>query len=124
MMKNSIAQLELVEGIPVVAVSGEVDIANIGEFDDALRTAGEHDAGAIVVSLEHASYFDSAAIHSLITCRSRLLTSRQGFLIVRPATAAGRRILEIAGLLSDDTLVASREAAIVRAKELTAKRRA
>src|ERR1700730_15666219 len=99
--KKSVARLEIVDDIPFVSVEGEVDIANIRELDDNLRAAVECDAGAVVISLEKANYFDSAAIHSLITCRSRLSTCRQGFVIVAPSTAAGRRILEIAGLLRD-----------------------
>jgi anti-anti-sigma factor len=122
--KKSVARLELVDGIPVVEVEGEVDLANVAELDERLRSAGEHDAGAVVVSLERASYFDSAAIHTLITCRGRLATSRQGFVIVEPGTAAGRRILEIAGFLRDDALVASRGEAIDRAKQLNARRQA
>jgi len=117
------ARLEVVDGVPVVIVDGEVDIANIDDLNESLRAAGEFDAGAVVVSLEEARYFDSAAIHALVSCRARLSTSRQGFLIVRPATAAGRRILEICGLLRDDNLLATRDEAIGRAKELMAERR-
>jgi len=117
------ARLEVVDGVPVVIVDGEVDIANIDDLNESLRAAGEFDAGAVVVSLEEARYFDSAAIHALVSCRARLSTSRQGFLIVRPATAAGRRILEICGLLRDDILLATRDEAIGRAKELMAERR-
>lgn len=122
--KKSVAQLELVDGVPVIEVTGEVDIANIGELDESLRSAGEYDAGAVVVSLEKASYFDSAAIHALIMCRARLSTSRQGFVIVQPATAAGRRILEIAGLMREDMVAASLAEAVERAKLFAAQRRA
>jgi len=120
--KKGEARLEVVDGVPVVVVDGEVDIANIEELNESLRAAGEFDAGAVVVSLEEARYFDSAAIHALVSCRARLATSRQGFLIVRPATAAGRRVLEICGLLRDDNLVATREEAVARAKYLVAER--
>ena len=121
-MKKNAATLAVFEGVPVVEVVGEIDIANIDELHESLRSAGEHDAGVVVVSLEKASYFDSAAIHALVACRARLITTRQGFLIVQPATAAGRRILEIAGLLRDDTLVASRAEALDRAKQLATQR--
>src|SRR5690242_16964985 len=114
--KNSVAQLQIVDDVPVVEVNGDVDIANIDELNDSLRAAGELDRGAVVVSLERASYFDSAAIHALVSCRARLATSRQGFFIVQPATAAGRRILEIAGLLRDNTLLATRGEAVDVAK--------
>jgi anti-sigma B factor antagonist len=120
--KKSVAQLQVVDGIPVVEVSGEVDIANVAQLNDVLRSAGEHDAGAVVVSLEQATYFDSAAIHALISFRVRLSTCRQSLLIVQPATSAGLRILEISGLVKEDTVVATREAAIRMANDLSAQR--
>ena len=122
-VRKNATNLQLVEGVPLVVVQGEIDIANIREFDEGLRSAAEHDAGAVVVSLEEASYFDSAAIHALIACRARLATTRQGFLIVPPSTAAGRRVLEIAGLSNGDMLAASRDDALARAKELSRQRR-
>jgi anti-anti-sigma factor len=121
--KKDVVHLDLVDGVPVVQIDGEIDIVGIGEFNESLRLAAELDAGAVVVSLERASYFDSAAIHALISCRARLSTTRQGLLIVRPSTAAGRRILEIAGLLGDDTVVATLAEAVGLAKQLTAQRR-
>jgi anti-anti-sigma factor len=121
--KKDVVHLDLVDGVPVVQIDGEIDIVGIGEFNESLRLAAQLDAGAVVVSLESASYFDSAAIHALISCRARLSTTRQGLFIVRPSTAAGRRILEIAGLLGDDTVVATLAEAVGLAKQLTAQRR-
>ena len=120
--KKKVVQLEVVDGIPVVAVDGEVDLANVGELNDSLRSAGERDAGAVVVCLERANYFDSAAIHALISCRARLSTNRQRFLVVQPATPAGRRILEIAGLAREDAFLPSREEALDRARQVVAQR--
>jgi anti-anti-sigma factor len=121
--RKDAVRLEIVDGVPVVQIDGEIDIVGIGEFNESLRLAAQQDVGAVVVSLERASYFDSAAIHALISCRARLSASRQGLFIVQPSTAAGRRILEIAGLLRDDTVVATLAEAVGLAQQLTAQRR-
>ena len=120
---KTVARLKLVETIPFVDVEGEVDIGNSHVLDDVLRGAGEFDAGAVVVSLEHTSYFDSAAIHVLIRNRSRLATSRQAFLIVEPRLSAGRRVLEIAGLLRGESVFSTADDAFAEAKRLHAERR-
>jgi len=121
--KKGAARLEVVDGVPVIDVDGEVDIANVDEFEALLRAAVESGAGAVVIALENARYFDSAAIHALLSCRARQIKARQGFLVVRPATAAGRRVLEICGLLRDGSLVASRGEGIEMAKQIAAQRR-
>ncbi len=123
METQSVARLERVDGIPFVIVEGEVDIANSHVLDEVLRSAAECDAGAVVVSLEHTSYFDSAAIHVLIRNRARLSTSRQSFLIVEPRMASGRRILEIAGLIRGEAVFSTPEDAMREAKQVSGDRR-
>jgi anti-sigma B factor antagonist len=116
------AALRLIDGIPVVAVVGEVDIANRNALEDAILSAAEEDAGAVVVSLEEATYFDSAIIHVLMRGRSQLRTNRQALVLVSPSLPAGRRVLEIAGLLDSRATFDTTEAAIVAAKALRADR--
>ena len=116
------AALQLVDGIPVVAVVGEVDIANRNALEDAIHSAAEEDAGAVVVSLEGATYFDSAIIHVLVRGRSRLRTNRQALVLVSPSFPAGRRVLEIAGLLDSRSTFESIEAALAAAKAFRADR--
>jgi anti-anti-sigma factor len=121
--KNGTIRLNRVDGIPSVDVHGEVDISDVRHLNAALQTAGQTDAGAVIVSLENATYFDSSAIHALASCRARLAISGQSLLIVQPTVKSGRRILEIAGLLRDQTVFASRDEAIEAAKRLSAERR-
>ena len=123
MTKNGTVRLDRVDGIPFVDVEGEVDISDVRLLNDALQSAGETDAGAVIVSLEKATYFDSSAIHALASCRARLAISRQGLLIVEPSLKSGRRILEIAGLLRDQTIFTSRDEALAAASRLSAERR-
>ena len=51
---------------PVVAVSGDIDLANVGEFENAMNDAREGST-ALVVDLTGVSYCDSAAVRALFT---------------------------------------------------------
>ena len=116
-----VAGLRLVDGIPVIDVFGEVDLVNRLALEDAINAAAEQDAGAVVVSLERATYFDSAIIHVIMGARARLRVNRQALVVVGPAFAAGRRILEIAGLLDSKSFETS-EDALTAAKAIRADR--
>lgn len=49
---------------PVVTVSGEVDLANVAEFEAAMNEA-RNGSGELVVDLCGVTYCDSAAVRSL-----------------------------------------------------------
>jgi len=113
-----VAALRLVDGIPFIVVVGELDIANRKVLEDAIRAAAEQDAGAVIVSLEQATYFDSTIIHVIIRERARMRTNRQSLVVIGPAFAAGRRVLEIAGLLDPKSCFATTDAALGAAKAI------
>lgn len=117
-----VAALRLVDGIPVIEAIGEIDLANGPALEDSINTAAGEDAGAVIVSLERATYFDSAIIHVIMRARARLRTNRQGLVVVGPAFAAGRRILEIAGFLDSKTSFATTADALAAAKTIRADR--
>lgn len=52
------------EQAPVVIATGDIDLANINEFSDALNTAAA-DSDAIMVDLSQVTYCDSAAVRAL-----------------------------------------------------------
>lgn len=83
--------------LPVLEIAGEVDIANVQEFEAALD--GAVDSGpALIISLEDTSYFDSKGIHVLLMFAGRFVRSGQRLsLVARPGTGP-RRLLEIAGV--------------------------
>ena len=118
-----VAALRLIDDIPIIDVIGEVDLANRAALEDAIRAAAEEDVGAVILSLEQATYFDSAIIHVIMTARARLQTNRQHLVVIGPAFPAGRRILEIAGLLDPKTCFDTPDAALVAAKAIHADRR-
>ena len=91
-------EIRQVAGIPVVDVSGEVDISNARAFEETLERAARLDQRAVVVSLANTSFFDSKVIHSLFRFGQRLATNRQRLLLVISRERPAHRIVEITGL--------------------------
>ena len=92
------AEIKEVEGIPVVELFGEADLANMAELQACLAQAQGVHAPAVIVSLLHAEYFDSSTIHALVTFGEQLKGSGRQLLVVGPSGDSGRRILAIFGL--------------------------
>ena len=77
---------------PVVAVSGDVDLANIEEFEQAMSQA-RNGSEALTVDLTEVSYCDSAAVRALFA----LAADAQLTMIVRQ-TGHITTLLGISGL--------------------------
>jgi anti-anti-sigma factor len=77
---------------PVVTVSGDIDLANVSEFQDVLNGAAAN-SDAITVDLSDVSYCDSAAVRALFAVAA---TTKLGLIV----QAAGPIItlLSISGL--------------------------
>jgi len=86
-------------GCPVVQVTGDLDLTNVGEFEVTLELAARADRGSVIVCLSRTTYFDSQAIHVLLRFAEHLTITRQRLMIVTPRGTLPRRILEIAGLV-------------------------
>jgi anti-sigma B factor antagonist len=82
------------DGTPVVTAVGEIDMSNVGKFQDALSQAAA-EGGPVVVDLTRVEYLDSAGVHALFAHTPGLQ------LIASPLLAP---ILAISGL-SDITSV-------------------
>lgn len=77
---------------PVVVVSGDIDLANVGEFEKAMTDARDG-SEALVVDLTGVSYCDSAAVRALFT----LAATTQLTMVVKP-TGHITTLLGISGL--------------------------
>jgi len=82
------------EGVTVLYVKGEVDIATAPELQESL---GRLD-GNVVVDLTDAPFLDSSGIRALALARKRLLP--EGSLVLRNPIDIVARALEITGLSS------------------------
>jgi anti-anti-sigma factor len=84
-------------GIPVIHVSGDVDITNVVDFQNLVRNVAETDSG-IVISLEKVNYIDSRMVHELFSMSKRFDQSRRKLVLVWPRSQSARYILETAGV--------------------------
>jgi anti-anti-sigma factor len=93
-MTNSQFRLSAAEAEqpPVVTASGDIDLANVNEFQDVLGTAAA-DSDAITVDLSDVSYCDSAAVRALFAVAA---TTKLGLIV--PATGSIMTLLSISGL--------------------------
>ena len=80
------------EQSPVVTATGEIDLANVSEFQDVLNRAAT-DSDAITVDLSDVSYCDSAAVRALFAVAA---TTKLGLIV--PTTGPIITLLSISGL--------------------------
>ena len=91
-------QLQAVDGIPLLAISGEIDIANIDQFKSFASNAARDDSERIIVSLEKVTYLDSHTLEALVDLGKRLRTNRRRLLVVAPKSTPSGRILRTTGI--------------------------
>jgi anti-anti-sigma factor len=84
------------DGVCVLRVEGEVDLAVADEFLDRMR-ACLIDAEAIQLDLQGLSFIDSSGLGALVRMRKEAAASSQRFSLVN-LTAATDRLLRITGL--------------------------
>ena len=67
-----VATEQLDGGIPVVSVSGEVDLATAPALERTLRDAADNQTGEVIVDLTCCSFLDSRGLTALLATRERL----------------------------------------------------
>ncbi len=86
-----------VDGVLVVAIAGEVDIANIDGVAEVIYAQPNSDNG-LVIDLTEVSYLDSSAVSLLHDLAMRLRGRAQRLVVVSPQGTPPRRILELTAL--------------------------
>jgi anti-anti-sigma factor len=82
----------------VLAVAGEIDLANAEEFGDRVRGLIDSTEDEVVISLRDCGFIDSTGIRTLIML-ARELRARGQTLVLAGLNGGPRRVFEIAGLL-------------------------
>jgi anti-sigma B factor antagonist len=77
---------------PVVTATGEIDLANVGQFQDVMAQAVDN-ADAITVDLSGVSYCDSTAVRALFSVAATAKLN----LVVR-STGPIKTLLSVSGL--------------------------
>ncbi len=96
-MRDVDFSVELVEGVPVVAVPEEIDITNADGLRAALGQAASTGHRTLVVDMTRTRFCDSAGIHALVDAHKRV-QAEGGQVLVAVSGAAVPRIFEITGV--------------------------
>ena len=89
--------VEVVRGVPVVAIPEEVDITNAAGLRAALLQAATHAHGTLVVDMTRTQFCDTAGLHALLGAHKRAQAEGgRALLVLRGATVL--RIFSITGL--------------------------
>lgn len=86
-------RVQIIGGVPVATVTGEVDIVNAGEIGGQLFAAAPNTAIGLVVDLSSVTYLDSRGVHLLFELANRLRMRHQGLHLIVPTRALIRRVL-------------------------------
>src|SRR5215218_3228107 len=105
-------QLEIrdapLDGVPGLALEGEVDIAVAKQVESALDNAIRTSVGAFVLDLCDLEFLDSSGVSLIMRARALLGREERELVVVCPPGAV-LRIFEIAGVMDLLALFASRE---------------
>jgi anti-sigma B factor antagonist len=102
--------------VPIVAIEGEIDIANITELRNTILRHVPNTVAGLVLDLSPTTYLDSQGIHLLLDLADRLRNRRIRFAVVSPPASFVRRILELSQaqtIVSTETDVATAVANIL-----------
>lgn len=82
--------VEMVQGVPVLAVPEEIDITNATALRSALLTATANGNGTLVVDMTRTQFCDSCGLHTLLAAHKRADSEGREILLVIPSTAVLR----------------------------------
>ena len=89
-------------GIHLLRVAGDIDCSTSPAFDEALREAFALD-GRVLIDLSSCSYIDSGGLGVILTALKEV--RGRGWLGVISPNSNVRRLLEICGLLGEESLL-------------------
>jgi anti-sigma B factor antagonist len=85
------------DGVAVVALNGEFDLAGVERFDAELRRLEAESPGVLVVDLTELQFMDSSGLRALVMADHRARRAQRRLAIV-PGPPAVRRVFEITQL--------------------------
>ncbi|MDQ2790145.1 MAG: anti-sigma factor antagonist [Pseudonocardiales bacterium] len=88
------------DGSMHIALSGEIDLANVDAVEEEIRAATSHQPNAVSVDLTELTYVDSAGIRMLFSLASRLRALRIVLELIVPLDSPTRRLIELSGFES------------------------
>lgn len=101
---TSLAEIELLDedGVRIVAVTGELDISNVGVLEQAGFSASNETLG-VLVDLSGTDYIDSSTVGLLFRLREGLRRRGQLLCLTSTPGSSAHRVLELAGFAHEHT---------------------
>ena len=96
-MPEHMSAVELICGVPVVAVPGELDMTNVPGLRTALLEASALGHGTFVVDMSQTQFCDSAGMRALV-CAHRQSQSEGGEMLLVVQATAVLRVFAITGI--------------------------
>lgn len=103
------------DGVQLVAVSGELDLASVDELRTALGTAAATRSPAVVVDVSDVSFIDSTALAALLRSNDELSSNGVRMVMACPPGAV-RRLLTMTSLDDRLSLAPDRPGALAQAR--------
>jgi anti-sigma B factor antagonist len=88
----------MINGVPVVTASAEIDVTTAEQLRMVLLDAGRHGHATVVVDMTRTRFCDSAGLAVLAGAHRRALAQGGGLRLVLPAGGAAARVLSFTGL--------------------------
>jgi anti-sigma B factor antagonist len=101
------------DGVELVLVDGELDIATAARLIGVLNTSVEDAIQSVVVDLSNVDFMDSTGLALLINANRRLSLRRKGFAVVCPAGPL-RRVFEVTDMVNTLGVSPDRQSALAR----------
>jgi anti-sigma B factor antagonist len=98
------------DGVDVLFVEGEIDVASAPRLIAALNAAVAEAARSVIIDLTSVGFMDSTGLALLINAHRRLAVRRKGFAVVCPAGPL-RRVFEITDMIETLRVCPDRETA-------------
>ena len=100
--------------IESIIVTGDIDLSNVKELDNALRRGLSDTTASCLLDLSEITFMDSSVVHTLIRwSKEAQVSAREGLAImVGDADTAATHVLSVVGLMKRLPVFASRDAAI------------
>lgn len=96
------------DGLPVLMVSGEIDLAVAARFARELDLLVGDAEGDALVNLAGVGFIDSSGVRELLKAEQAAGGAGRGLVLLDPS-APCRRVLEISGVLTEFTVRTTRE---------------
>ena len=102
------------DGVDVLSVEGEIDVASAPRLISALNDAVAEAVRSVVIDLTSVEFMDSTGLALLIDAHRRLKRRRKGFAVVCPAGPL-RRVFEVTDMVDTLHVCPDRETAAAAA---------